>query len=299
MSGEATSLALGAPSFRASRLAGLAPFLVALIWGVNLPVMKGALEGLDPFAFNALRLSLSAAVLAVLASREPRAPAPPWGRAVGVSLLMGLLYQVLFLTGVARTSAGHTALVIASGPLWTALIGQLARVERHGARTWLALAVAFVGTVVVIFAGARVGGATLAGNALVLASALTWAGGSVLSRPLLERISPTRLAAFSSLLCLPGHWWLARERLAGVAELGPRGWAAVAYSGALSTGLALALWNVAVRHVGPARAAVTTNLVPVIALLAAWVGLGEVPGTAQIVGGGLVLAGVALSRRRG
>ena len=54
----------------------LAPLAVALIWGINVPVMKAGLAELDPFLFNAARLSLSALSLGLFSLREPRGGGP-------------------------------------------------------------------------------------------------------------------------------------------------------------------------------------------------------------------------------
>src|SRR5688572_28480202 len=167
---------------------------VALIWGVNVPVMKTALAGLPPFAFNALRLSFSALALALVDRIENRgrAPAPiPWGTVVGLALLTSLVYQVLFITGIDRTSASHAGFLIASGPMWTALLARTAGVEILSRRAWLGLAVAFAGTSLVAAATRAGGSATLLGNVLVLLATMTWALGTVWSRPVLERFPAT------------------------------------------------------------------------------------------------------------
>jgi drug/metabolite transporter (DMT)-like permease len=277
-----------------------APLAVALIWGVNVPVMKAALSAVHPFAFNALRLTLSALALGVADRLERRgrpAPPTPWLAVIGLGLLTSLLYQVLFVEGIARTSATHTGFLIASGPLWTALIARALGVERPGPRAWLALAVAFVGTCLV--ASAREGaGATLRGNLLLLLAMIAWALGTVLSRPVLSTFPATRLAFLFTCVALPGHWLLALPHVrTALAGLGLAGWSAVAYSGLLSTGIAYSLWNQSVLRIGPARTSALNNLVPLIALTLAWAFLGERPGGVQLAGGALVLAGIALLRR--
>ena len=60
------------PEGEEGRSAILAPLAVALIWGINVPVMKAGLAELDPFLFNAARLSLSALSLGLFSLREPR-----------------------------------------------------------------------------------------------------------------------------------------------------------------------------------------------------------------------------------
>lgn len=283
---------------RASLPPWAAPLGVAVIWGVNLPVMKVALAGMGPFGFNALRLSLSLLALGAADRLEARGRSTeriPWLAVIGLALLTSIVYQVLFITGMARTSASHTGFLIASGPLWTTLLSRVAGVERPSPRAWLGLAAAFVGTSLVAAATGEQGSATLLGNALVLLATIAWASGTVWSRPVLERVPATRLALLTTLVALPGHWLLAAGSLGPVwsGQLDGFTWAAVVYSGVFSTGVAYVLWNWSVRHLGPSRTAAYTNLVPVFALVLAWIFLEERPTAAQLLGGGLILFGLA------
>ena len=275
--------------------------LVALIWGVNVPVMKATIAGLHPFAFNALRLTCSVLVLGLAERllRRPRAQAVPWRAVLLLAVLTSMAYQALFIGGMARTSAGHTGFLIASGPLWTAIFGRLLRIERVDARAWIGLGVAFVGTALVVLV-ARGGEATLLGNCLVLAAMVSWAAGTVFSRPLLEDFPAGRLAFLVSLVSLPVHWLIALPYLGPLRAEGLSGGqlAAVLYSGVLSTGLAYILWNSSVRRVGPARTSAYTNLVPLVAVAITWAWLGERPGALQVGGGTLILVGITSWRSR-
>lgn len=266
--------------------------------------MKGALGHVDPFAFNALRLTASAIVLGITDRIERRgrpAPRAPWAAIVGLGLLTSLLYQVLFIAGIARTSATHAGFLISTSPLWTAAIARVSGLERIAGRAWLGLGLGFAGTCVLALARGGGGTATLAGNGLLLAAMVAWALGAVLSRPVLSAFPATRLAFLFTCVALPGHWLLAGRALLALREhpggIETRGWLAVLYSGALSTGLAYSLWNRSVLRIGPARtSAYTTNLVPLIALVLAWLTLDERPGATQLAGGALVLAGLAAFR---
>ena len=77
----------------------------------------------------------------------------------------------------------------------------------------------------------------------------------------------------------------------------PRHWGIIVYSGGLSTGLVLALWNNAVNHVGASHTAAYGNLVPLIALSASYVLLGETVKPIQIIGGAAVIGGLLILRR--
>ena len=289
----------------ASWLRRLAPLGTALIWGVNIPVMKGAVGHAHPFAFNALRLTLTVVVLAWLEQRArargTRARATGattrWVPIVLLSILSGFLYQVLFLSGLGLTSAGHTSVLIGSSPLWTALLARWAGMERHGRGVWIALGVAFAGTVCVVWSPS--GTASLRGDLLVLGAALAWAFGAVVSRRLLDDVSPLRLAYLFALIALPFNWAVAipTHDWSTLGSLPPAFWGAVVYSGVFSTGVAYVLWNQGLVALGPARTAVYVNLVPVIAIVLAWVTLGEHIGGVQLVGAALVIGGLASSQR--
>jgi len=291
---------------RAKRRYVAASLTVAVIWGINVPLMKAGLAHVHPFVFNATRLTLSVITLGVVDWIERRgepAPRTPWRTILWFGFLSSFVYQILFLLGVDATSAGNTAIIIASGPLWTAVLASLLRVERHAPRAWFALSIAFLGTILVTTTGSRgdggPGGATLIGNLAVLASMVTWAWATVLSRPFLQTFPATRLAFLATLVALPGHWALALPRLSPVPaeDLGFLVMVIV-YSGVLSTGIAYSLWNKSVHHLGAARAASFTNLVPIVALGVAWAFLGEVPGAVQLAGGALVLLGLVAWRSR-
>lgn len=301
MTGESSSARIDGAGGSSTDL--LAPLGVALIWGINVPVMKAGLAELDPFLFNAARLTLSALALGLVCLREKGARSGlPWGTVLLFALLSSVVYQVMFLWGMDTTSASNTALIIATGPLWTTLLSRLAGLERITRSGAIGLAVAFSGALLVTATGAR-GGGSLAGDLAVLAAMVVWAWATVLSRPMLDRISATRLAFLSTLLSVPFHWVFAvllgseAAPLSAVANVSGFGAFALVYSGALSTGIAYALWNTSVVRLGPARTAAFSYLVPVVALLVAWHFLEERPRPEQLAGGSLVLAGLAWRQR--
>ena len=278
----------------------------AVIWGANVPLVKIGLLELEPFAFNALRLPLSALLLGVLSLFEARPPdeKPLSGRALlgvaAVGLLGSLVYQVLFISGIARTSAGSTGFIIASAPLWTAFLARVFGVERIGRWAWAGLGVAVAGSMI-ITAGGKFGdgGATVLGNLILVAAMITWASSTVLSKSVVQGVSPTKLAFLMTAFMVPFHVAIGWPQMGPVwaGEVSGKAWACVAFSGLLSTGWTYALWYYGVRHVGPSRTAVYTSLVPVVTLGGAIWLLGENVSGWQITGGVLVLMGLAIMQR--
>ena len=136
------------------------------------------------------------------------------------------------------------------------------------------------------------------GNLIILASALTWAAGTVFSRRLLKHISPVQLSASGAIVALPIHLLFAAGRYESSlpALQSVSLWLVILYAGVLSSGLSLPMWNYGVRHAGAAHAAVIQNLIPLIAIAAAWITRGESPTWAQIFGGALILSGLVIMR---
>jgi len=290
------------------------PLSVAAIWGINVPVMKIGLQEMDPFFFNAARLTLSALALWLcarfeergrVASKAPGKAEPlPFRTLLAFALLSSVFYQVLFLWGMDHTSASNTALLIATGPLWTTLLSRAVGMETISKAGAIGLLFAFAGAVLVtVSPGADQDEQNLLGDIVVLLSMMTWAVATVYSRPLLRRISSTRLALASTAYGLPFHWAFAflasheTRTFQTFNDMSNTMLFALAYSGVLSTGVAYTLWNRSVVSLGPSRTSTYSYLVPVIALAVAWQFLGERPTLQQLAGGVLVISGLAWRQR--
>lgn len=278
---------------------------VALIWGINIPIMKIGLDQIDPFVFNAVRLSVASLVLNAFAFHERWQKGPRTSVGFLPLLLYGgmasTVYQLLFLLGVERTTSGNVGLIVTTVPLWTALLARMFGGETLRLWAWMGLAIACLGTVVVALqkGDLAVGGQHQLGNFFILAASLLWAGATVYGRSLLRSITPLQLSASASLIALPMHLLFAagryQEALPSLSSSDL--WFIILYSGGLSTGLALPLWNYGVQHAGAAHSANIQNLIPLTAIVAAWISRGETATAAQLIGGGLILAGLVIMRR--
>ncbi len=284
----------------------------AVVWGVNIPVVKLALVVMPPFALNVFRFAFSAAALGAVYFARRRSDEVPFRdtlRSYGLQIaalgVLGyILYQTCFILGVDRTLAGNAALIMASSPLWTAAIGHLLGYEQVRRSAWMGLALSLLGTgVVVVGGGEHVGiaGSTTMGNLLMLAAAALWGAYTAFSRPVLNRLSPSALSFLGLLVALPVLAGLGVPQMDQVDW--PRVdlwvWLAIVFSGGLSTGITILIWNVGVKKVGGSQTAVYGNLVPFVAVLTSALWLGEPVGLVQIVGGTLIIGGLVLTRRAG
>lgn len=280
--------------------------LMALIWGVNFIVVKVGAQLLQPLAFNSGRVTIAAVALGfiALAMREPWPTRRDALALLGLGVLGNGLYQWFFIEGIARTRAGDAALVLAAAPALMAIIGRILGVERVTRRKVLGIGASLFGMALVVFGSGKTDPAitrdvaTLAGNMLVLAACFCWALYTVLLKPYTERVPGIPLSA---LTMVGGAIPLVAVSMPQVAAtpwnaLPIGAWGALLYSGLLALAVAYLFWYRGVRVLGPTRSAMYSNLQPVVALVVAWIALGEKPTVIQVLGAVAIMTGLLLTR---
>lgn len=291
--------------------------LTVVVWGVNFPVIKIVLAKLHPVIVNAIRMTLSTILLGMVYWRRQatspsdlptRIRANAW-RIIGLGVIGHGIYQLAFIFGLNYTTSGNAALIMASAPFWTALTGYLLGSDRISLVAWGGLILTIIGTSAVVIGGQKeitLEANTILGNVIMVAASAGWGIYTALSKPLLGKISPLGLTFFTMLVAPPVFWVLSIPYLGSVewAALDFKIWGALIYSGALSTGLAYVLWNRAVKFVGASHTAGYGNLVPLVALFSGFFLLNEPLFVMQLIGGGMIIAGLLVMqqhrlRRRG
>jgi drug/metabolite transporter (DMT)-like permease len=277
--------------------------LVALIWGVNFSVTKGVFPRFPPLAFTGVRFAIASLLLLPLVHRlEGPARLPPGvlGRLIVLGLVGNTLYQLGFISGLDRTTASNSALIIGAMPSITAFLAVALRLEPLRPRVLGGVLVATVGVMLVVAArGTGFGSATLSGDLLSLGAVLCWAGYTLGLRVVPPEVSPLRITAITTLAGMPGLVLAGMPEMLGMdwSAVGWQGWASLGYATVLSLLVAYVIWNRSVKVVGPSRTVIYMCLTPLIAVAAATVFLGERPMPLQAVGAALIIAGVLLTRR--
>lgn len=279
------------------------------IWGANFSLVKVAMRDFPELAFNAFRLAIASAIFlgALWATRpapgaepqRPRLTAADWSRLAFLGLVGHLMYQLLFLGGVKRTSVANGSLIMGTTPVIVALITAWTGHERVSMMRWIGAAISFTGLYIVVGRGVHWNAGGHLGDLLVLLSVVCWATYSVASVPLLKRHSALVVTGYSIsfgalVYCLIAVPTLLRVEWRAVSYLS---WALTVASAVFALSLAYLIWYTSVQRAGSTRTAAWSNLTPVMAIAIAAVWLDEPVALNQVIGAGFILVGLIITRR--
>ena len=284
---------------------------VSVIWGTTWIALKIGVTAVPPILYAGTRFVTAGAALLVLlrlqggAMRIARADI---GRFAAVTLLMIVAAYALLFWGATFVSTGLAAILdLAFMPTSLLVIGALLGEDRFTPWRAVGVAIGVVGLVMLFgpkaFAGVGAGGAMeVFGGGAIVVSALIYALGSVLARPLLRRYSPMLVSGVTTFaggaVLLGGALWLepgARAAMAGRWGLPAwLGWGFLVLFGSL---VAYTAFLVLVREWGAARAGAYAFVSPIIAVALGVAVFGETVSVMDACGMAVMLAGAWLTLR--
>jgi drug/metabolite transporter (DMT)-like permease len=289
------------PEKRPETKAVAAAIATLLVWssafaGISVVVGPGGGFGAGQAAL--LRFLVASATMAVVAvARKQRLPRMEDLPRIIASAVFGItVYHLAFTFGETRVSASAAALIIASGPIWTALLAIAVLGERLNAWGWSGVALAFSG-VAAISLGEGTGGFSI--EPMALLAAVSTAVYFVLAKKPLRTYSALEFTSYviwfgtiPMLVFLPG--------LIGQLPQAPTSSICIlVFLGVLPGALAYVLWSYALARMPASTTASFLYAQPVLATLVAWVWQGVVPGPVTLAGGALALVGVILVQTKG
>lgn len=274
--------------------------LVVIIWGVNWPVMRVAMEHVTPVWFAVCRVGLGAVTLFAVLAATGRLVLPARGD-LPLVLSIGLLQMGCMIPlsnfGVSHVAAGRAAVLVYTFPMWVAPLAVLWLGEKLTPLRLAGLALGLAGVAVLFNPGHFdwTDEAALLGNGALILAAVLWAFAAVHIRSHPFRRSPLQLAPWQMVaaLCLLVPMAFATEgspQIPLTADVGLM----VAFNGIIAT--AFAFWgSVTVTRALPA---ITSSLamigVPIVGVAASALALGEALSLDLLAAMALVLAGLAL-----
>jgi drug/metabolite transporter (DMT)-like permease len=273
-------------------------------WAVNLLVIKVGFRELAPHAFNGLRLMLASAVYGIILFRGKEGfgveKADRW-KVAGLALAGVTFYQVFFISGFYDTAASTSSMIMAMTPIFIALLSCVFKLECLPRSGWLGIFISFAGFYFVITkqnGGSGFSWHNLKGDLLILAANFCWAVYTVFSKPVLERISPVKLAGlttmFGTILYLP----FAANEIVRIPwrDISWVAWGTVLYSAMFAIVISFVLWYRSVQRVGNTRTGIYGYVTPVFTTILAFIFLSERISGVQVAGVLIIFAGVYLTR---
>ncbi|MDB5857610.1 MAG: EamA/RhaT family transporter [Ramlibacter sp.] len=282
-------------------------FATIILWGSNIPLLKWLTASFDPLLLGALRMAAASAALALLLRRQgnwAQLDRAQWRQLLLCGVLMVYLNQVLFVAGIARSTATNAALIMAMNPLSASFLALwFLREPLSGRRiTGVLIGLGGVAVVILMRPGADLvhGGV---GDLMMVGAILVFATGAMLVQRLAVRMDALTISfaihaigsAFLLLQCaLQAAWQGQWPKAAG----SPLAWTVLVLSGVISTALGNLLWNRSISIIGMARASVWIYWMPLFGIGLAVIFLGEPFTRWHLIGLLLVLAGTWLGSRR-
>jgi len=272
-----------------------------LLWALNSTVTRYVLtHGFHPLAYATIRYAAATALfwLFTYAREGSFRIARRDVRYIVFAAVAIFANQLCFVYSVDKTTAATVTLFLGTTPIFIGVIASVVGLERMGRGFWLATAVSMCG---VGFVATGSGGFSghLFGDALCVATALTWGTYSVVIAPLMRRYSPFRISA----LVLAAGW--VPIAIVGLPQttsqtfhFGFLMWLCFAFAVVGPLFLTNILWFTAISKVGPSRASLFSNMQPAFGVVFALLLLGEHLTRWEVVGGAFILSAVILERSR-
>ncbi len=291
-----------------TKLIPLAKALFAVVvWGASFIATKVAVGEASPNTIVWLRFAMGVIILgwAVFTRKQFK-----WItlKELGYFSLLGFLgitfHQWLQSNGLVTAQATTTAWIVATTPIFIALLGWLVLKERLGWFRVAGIALAALGVLLIVSKGdlnsLTIGKFGTVGDYLIMISAVNWAVFSVLSRDGLKDHPAARMMfyvmtlgwIFLSILFVAGSGFNELNRLT------TSGWIAVIFLGVFCSGIAYIFWYDALQEIPASRLGVLLYIEPLVAVVVAAIILGEAITLTALIGGAVILFGVWMVNKK-
>jgi drug/metabolite transporter (DMT)-like permease len=276
------------------------------VWGASFVATKVSLQYATPTTIVWLRFSMGVVILGIAVALKKQF-ALPKGKDWGYFAILGFLgitfHQWLQSTGLQTAQATTTAWIVATTPVFMALLGLFILRENLALYQVAGIFLATFGVLLVVTKGdlgaLTAGKFGTTGDFLVLISALNWAVFSTLSRSGLKKHPATRMMFF-----VMSFGWLftsilffSSSGLGQISSIPWHGWIAILFLGIFCSGIAYIFWYDALKDLPVAQTGAFLYLEPFVTLIVASIVISETILLASIIGGMTILIGVWLVNR--
>lgn len=282
-------------------------FLTAVFWGGTFIAGRILAQEVQPWSGSFLRFLVASVGMIPLVWHFEGRLQPLGKKEVFLVFLSGMtgvfLYNVFFLTGLQTVQAGRASVIVASNPVLISLFAALLfRGERMTPRKILGVALSVCGAVFVITRGHPeeiLQGAAGRGEMFIFGCVASWVSYSLIGKVVMRDVQPVSAVTYA---CLVGASALLPpaliEGMAGnLGSYSIAAWLSIVYLGFFGTCIGFIWYYEGIREIGPSRAGVFINFVPISAVILSFLLLGETIDASLLIGAALVLSGIYLTNR--
>ena len=270
--------------------------LTSIIWGVTYVLMKYSLSFIDPqqIAFSRFLIAAIIFVPILIFGRE-RYAAKEIVKIILLALTGVLLYQLLFIQGENGLTAGNASFIVSFEPIFIAVLGLSLKRDRLAWTVVAGLVISTIGMIILLKPNSLTQ-SELISAVLVLLAALSWAIFTILGKDLLEKHNPLNVTGYVSVV---GLIMLLPFVNSGILSLfsirNTYLIIAILFIGVFATFLGYLLWFDGLKKVKPVTAGSTLYITPFVTVISASVLISEPISLATVIGGIVILAGLALT----
>jgi drug/metabolite transporter (DMT)-like permease len=281
--------------------------LLALLWGTNLVASRFGIGQFDPILFVGLRVALASLfhALVYLVDRRRKWPTDSrlWRRAAVLGVFGTAIPMTSLISSLQYQSSGMTAVFITMAPAFTVLMAHFTLADESlNWRKAAGIGLAFVGGALLAFQGesglADVSRADPRGFLLVLLGIVVGSGAVIYARKKLMSydgfdVATIRMWAATAALA-PLVFWIGFD----FSRVDMWGYFSMGYAAIFATFVGLIMEFYIVQRFGATAAAMTTYIIPVVAIFFGVMLLGETVTAMMIFGMVLIGGGIAIVNRR-
>ena len=277
-----------------------------IVWGASFIATKLALRDLAPVTVVWLRFAIGVIILGIATTLRHQLAFPKrkeWLYFAVLGFLGITFHQWLQSTGLVTAQASTTAWIVATTPVFMAILSVIFLREKFDWLQVTGIILAVIGVLIVVSEGNINGlieghfGET--GNILILVSAINWAVFSILSRPGLKTHPATQMMffvmtfgwLFTSVLFVTSGNFQDIGHLTMTSLLG------IGFLGIFCSGLAYIAWYDGLQEIQASQIGAFLYIEPLVAVIVAWLILGENLLIITLLGGGIILIGVRLVQK--
>lgn len=278
--------------------------LTMIFWGGTFIAGRMLAGNVHPFVAAFLRFAIAAMVLLVVLYRKngcfPAVSRRLFMLILCLSLTGVFTYNLFFFWGLRSVDAGRASVIIANNPVFIAFFASLIFRERLGLVKSLGVPISVTGAVIAISRGDLAGlleGGFGVGDLMIFGCVISWVTFSLIGKVVIAFIPPLTAITYASTLGAVILFFPAvmAGLFPSIGTYALADWSNVAFLGVFGTALGFVWYYEGIEQIGATRAGLFINLVPISAIVMAFLFLGEPVTGSLLIGIGLVLSGVYLT----